>query len=113
MTDCNSPKCHERVNQELSSKVSKKSMWIALWSVIVVLILPAFLTGVQVWSRQEADDLRYAARYEIEESKRVQAIVIKDIDHIRDDLKSLKQGQIEVQRDLKEVLRFLRDNNGK
>ena len=116
MTDCNSPKCHEGITSELGKLVSKKTVWVFL----AVIGIPLLVTGVQVWSQQEADyirfaqakievDLKYATKESVEECKR-QLVESKTIQrNILEDLEDLKEGQREASKDIKEVLKYLRD----
>ena len=121
MDECGAPKCHEAMNLKIKGKVShddfndlkscvgkkvpKKTLWIACWAVFVVIAIPLFITGINVWSQQEADHLKYAQR---EDMVKIQVIV----EHLSNDIKEMKQdfkkGQIKAQKDREEMLRLLR-----
>ena len=121
MTDCNSPKCHEHITTELANrptwtefthlkdcaakKVPKKTAWIAMWSILVVIGIPLFCTGVKVWSQQESDHLRFVEKTEMVEHERAQIKLQEVVRHLSEDMSELKAGQKEVMRDVKEILR--------
>jgi len=111
--DCVSPKCHEAMKLCIDKKVPKKTLWIVCWSVFVVICIPLFITGIQVWSQQESDFLRYAAKDDVEQCKQDQAGAKTALKHLSDEMKELKAlvvtGQKEFRADNKEILKYLRD----
>ena len=104
MDDCESPKCHERMTLCINKKVSKKTVWVA----IIALGLPLLLTGVRVWSQQEADHLRYADKGDMVRMEKSQTELQTIVKHMRDDTQGIKNGQGEAQKDIKEIRRYLR-----
>ena len=105
MDDCKSPECHEKMKLFINKKVSKKTVWIA----IIALGLPLLLTGVRVWSQQESDHLRYADKDDMVRMEKAQTELQTIVKHMRDDIQGIKNGQGEAQKDIKEILRYLRD----
>ena len=126
MPDCNSPRCHEKMTIELGkkadrtdlnavrkcaeAKVSKKTLWVACWAVLVVICLPLFVTGVQVWSQQESDELRYASKAEVEQCKSNQVEFRTVQKHIKQDLEELKNGQKTLNEGIADIQKYLRDH---
>ena len=93
----------------VATKTPKKTLWIAGWAVFVVICIPLFITGVKVWSEQEADHLRYAEKSEmVEHGKDVTEMQVI-VRHMGEDIQDIKDGQKEVKKDIKEILRHLRD----
>ena len=105
MTDCEHPKCHEAFKLCLAKKVSKKAVWIA----IIAIGLPLLATGVKVWSRQEADHLRFAEKKDLVECEREQTELQSAVKHMKGDLEEIRHSQVEARKDIKEILRYLRD----
>jgi len=87
----------------ISKKVSKKTIWIAL----IALGLPLFITGIKVWSQQESDSLRYAAKAEMatHELRITEMQVV--VKHLAEDIQEIKDGQAEAREDRREILRQL------
>ena len=113
MTDCESPKCHEAIHLSLNKKAEKTCLNKMLpkktiWAAIPILMV---LFGVAIG----AADFKYAQKSEIENCKREQAATKATLDHLSDDMKELKElvqaGQKEVRKDVKEILKHLRDKN--
>ena len=114
--DCTSPHCHEEMHRDLDSKpnyetfnklkdcVGKKATKKALWIGLVAVGLPLFGIGAGVWSQQESDHLRYAAK---ENVVKIQVIV----EHLSESIKEMKQdmnkAQEKAQKDREEILRRL------
>ena len=107
MTDCEHPKCHEAIRLCLKDKVSKKAMWTA----IIVIGFPLLITGVKVWSQQEGDKLRYSTKEEAAKFRERQSEIAETVRSINKDIDEIKKSQEENRRDVKEILRFLRDQN--
>ena len=104
--NCEHPKCHEHLKVCMGKMVTKRTMWAAL----IVLGLPLLVTGVKVWSQQESDHLRYADRESlIEHSERLtkQEMAVK---HMADDIKDIQINQQEARKDIKEILRYMRND---
>ena len=106
----------------LSRKVSKKMAWIALWGFLVAIGLPMLVTGIKVWSGQEGDPLRYVEKQEFAPVKERQAVICEKLNNIVFQIAEIKRGQNdtqkaieksneETQRDIKEILLYLRDRN--
>lgn len=122
MTDCEHPKCHETMSRRIDArvkfdtfndlkacvlkKVPKKTLWVVCWAVFVVIAIPLFITGINVWSQQEADHLQYAQK---EDMIKVQVI----IEHLSKDIKEIKQdikaGYAKAQTDREAMLKLLRE----
>ena len=121
MTDCDHPICHENTNRRIdrrvkfdafndlkdcvSKKVPKKTLWIICWAVFVVIAIPLFITGINVWSQQEADFLRYAQKEDVVKIQVVIEHLSKNIEEMKQDI---KEGQTKAQTDREEMLRLLR-----
>jgi len=121
MTDCDHPICHENMNRRIdrrvkfdafndlkacvSKKVPKKILWIICWAVFVVIAIPLFITGINVWSQQEADFLRYAQKEDVVKIQVVIEHLSKNIEEMKQDI---KEGQTKAQTDREEMLRLLR-----
>ena len=117
MTDCDHPKCHENmllrfaeINACLQKKVPKKTAWFALWSALVVICIPLFSIGVTVWSEQSSDHLRYVEKDAMVEFEKEQVLIRSAVKHLSADVEIIRSGQKEIQSDVKEILRHLRDN---
>ena len=110
MTDCEHPKCHESLKLCLATKLPKKTAWLALWAMVVVIGIPLFSMGIQVWSGQENDHLRYVEKSEMVLHGRECVKTRAAVKHMADDMAELKKSQNEVQRDVKEILRHMRGN---
>ncbi len=122
MTDCEHPTCHETMSRRIDGrvkfdtfndlkacvlkKVPKKTLWVVCWAVFVVIAIPLFITGINVWSQQEADHLQYAQK---EDMIKVQVI----IEHLSKDIKEIKQdikaGYAKAQTDREAMLKLLRE----
>ena len=118
MPDCKSPKCHERMKLELSKKatkdelgelrqcigkkLTKKSVWLAFPIAVV-------FSGILI----AAADSKYANRNDHDVCKQEQKEMKATLRHLSEDLRELKRivkdSQAETQRDIKEILRHLRD----
>ena len=121
MPDCDNPKCHEHMTTELASKVSWKRFdqlrdcahtkmpkaWI--WFGFVVLGIPLLVTGAKVWSQQESDDLRFASKEEVANCRTNQTKVEETVKHMNRDIIEIKTSQQETQKDVKEILRYMRN----
>lgn len=121
--DCEHPSCHEsmklslskkatrdelgKVNDCVKSKVPKKTLWIALWAVIVVIIIPLFVTGVQVWSEQDSDELRYASKDSLHEIERKYDTLENTQLYIRGDIADIKKTQSDTYKDVKQMKEIL------
>ena len=121
MTDCEHPKCHETMSRRIDSrvkfddfndlkacvskKVPKKILWIVGWGVFVVIVIPLFITGINVWSQQEADFLRYAQKEDVVKIQVVIEHLSKNIEEMKRDI---KEGQTKAQADREEMLLLLR-----
>jgi len=121
MTDCEHPKCHETMSRRIdgrvkfddfndlkacvSKKVPKKILWIVGWGVFVVIVIPLFITGINVWSQQEADFLRYAQKEDVVKIQVVIEHLSKNIEEMKQDI---KEGQTKAQADREEMLLLLR-----
>ena len=112
MTDCEHPKCHEHLKLCLATKLPKKTAWLAMWALIVVIGIPLFSMGIQVWSGQENDHLRYVEKSEMIAHERESVQTRAAVKHMAKDMNDLKAGQQEVQRDVKEILKRL-PNHGR
>ena len=89
----------------VSKKVPKKILWIACWAVFVVIAIPLFITGINVWSQQEADFLRYAQKEDVVKIQVVIEHLSKNIEEMKRDI---KEGQTKAQADREEMLLLLR-----
>lgn len=127
MDECPSPKCHEKmqlqseevktelkkrlvnlekmITKQLALKLTKKTMW----AVLVVIGIPLFVTGVKVWSQQEHSDLRFAEKKELVEIDKRQTELRTVVKGLTDNIQEIKKGQEESQKDIKEILRHLRN----
>ena len=121
MTDCTHPKCHENMRLELEgkamhddidaiktcliAKVPKKTLWVVCWAVFVVIAIPLFVTGINVWSQQEADFLRYAQKEDVVKIQVVIEHLSKKVEEMKQDI---KEGQTKAEKDREEMLRLLR-----
>jgi len=105
---CDKPQCHEELTLCIHRMVPKKTMWAICWGLFVVIVLPFGITAVKVWSQQASDSLRYVEKTELNQIKNTQTETRKDIEHIKDDLQALKKGQEDANRDIKEMLKYLR-----
>ena len=97
----------------IDKKVPKKTLWLACWGVLVVIGLPLFITGIQVWSQQESDILRYAAKSDVEQCKQDQGTTKEVLKNVVKEVEELKllvlSGQKEFRQDNKEIMKYLRD----
>ena len=121
MPDCDNPKCHEHMTTELASKVSwkrfndlrdcaaKKMPKSWLWIGFLVIGLPLLVTGARVWSQQESDSLRYAEKQDVVDCQKKQLKLDEAVKHMNNDINEIKNSQYEAQKDIKEILRYLRD----
>ena len=89
----------------VSKKVPKKILWIVGWGVFVVIVIPLFITGINVWSQQEADFLRYAQKEDVVKIQVVIEHLSKNIEEMKRDI---KEGQTKAQADREEMLLLLR-----
>ena len=120
--DCKSPQCHEAMQLELKERVTwkdfnllkdctrKKVSRKTAWSIVCLLFpLIIILSGVAIkgWSRQEAAHLKFAEKEELTEYQRETTKVKTAVGHLVEDMRELKKGQNEVQRDIKEILKRL------
>ena len=103
--DCKSPKCHERLTLCLQKKVSKKTLWAGL----CVIGIPLLVTGIKVWSGQETDPLRYVEKKEMARHGKEVAGIKATVNHLIKDIREIKVGQREAQKDIKEILRYMRN----
>ena len=110
MTDCEHPKCHESLKLCLATKLPKKTAWLAMWALVVVIGIPVFSLGIQVWSGQENDHLRYVEKSDMVVHERESVKTRAAVKHMAEDMAELKKSQNEVQRDVKEILRHMRGN---
>jgi hypothetical protein len=118
ITLCNVKGCHEGIKLCISDikhkMVSKKVLWSICWGLFVFIVIPLGVTGIKVWSQQESDSLRYASKHEVDLVKGNQTEIKVNQKHLVESLQELKDGQIESQRDVKEILNYLRgSNNGR
>lgn len=104
MAGCSDPDCKASIMRCLNNKVPKK----VLYGAFVVFGLPLLITGIKVWSGQEADPLRYVEKKEMVEYGKEQVRLRESVDHMKKDLQEIKDGQTEGQKDIKEILRHLR-----
>ena len=104
---CEHPTCHEAMKMCIHKMVTKKAMWIA----VLALGVPIFVSGVKVWSQQEADILRFADKGEVAQCKTNQTKLDEKVLHMNVDLIEIKTSQHETQRDVKEILRYMRDGH--
>lgn len=121
MDKCEHPECQSNIQMELNNKASKfdiellkkcsvkhvhkKHLWIAL----VILGLPLLITGVEVWSQQGSDHLRYVNKDDMAAHEKKQARLEEKVSHMAGDIRDIRIGQVEVQKDVKEILKYLRD----
>lgn len=91
----------------VGTKIGKKALWIAL----VALGLPLLITGIKVWSQQEADHLRYVEKTEMATHKdnmtKLQIVVEHLAVDVRDLRKDFKESQDNAKKDRQEILRRL------
>ena len=106
---CDKPRCHEELKLCINRMVPKKTLWIICWGLFVVVVMPFGITAVKVWSQQASDSLRYVEKTELNQIRETQTETKKDIEYIKDDLQDLKSGQVEANKDIKEVLKYLRN----
>jgi len=106
--DCESPKCHEAMKLCIDKKVPKRTLWIACWAVVCVIMIPLFITGVQVWSEQDSNALRFAGKDEVQACKTNQSRLDTIQQQVREDIKSLVKGQEKLEAGQVEILRYLR-----
>ena len=83
----------------LKNKVSKT----ALWTVIVVIGIPLFITGVKVWSSNEASELRFAAATEMHAIKERMSVSEAHFKSMCESLADIKLTLIEVRKDIKRL----------
>ena len=110
---------------ELASKVSRKrfddlrdcvkgklpKVWV--WFGFILIGLPLLVTGAKVWSQHESDNLRFASKDEVV-SYRVNQTKLKAIvDHVSQDIVEIKTSQQETQKDVKEILRYMRNDRAR
>lgn len=89
----------------IREKVSYK-----VWSAILFAIaIPVVVTGIKVWSGQETDHLRYVEKSEMIEYGKEQARLRVAMEHMKKDIEDIKGGQKETQKDIKEILRHMRN----
>jgi len=98
----------DEVDDCVKKKVPKKTLWIALWAIFVVVMIPLFVTGIQVWSQQSADELRYAKKEKVHKLERDHTSFKATQEHIREDLNEIKESQRGTRQDVQEILRHLR-----
>jgi predicted PurR-regulated permease PerM len=110
MTDkCSTPDCHEAMKLCIHKMLPRKTMWTICWALFVVIVIPLGVTGVNVWSKQASDELRYATKTDVVSARQTQIVIQKDIEHIKADLKELMENQSESSKDTKDILKYLRD----
>jgi len=123
--DCNSPRCHESMQLKLSEKATKDDMKAvkactenkvskkAVWAIIPILFVAG---GIIV----ATFDFKYAQVSDVAECKEQQAHTNMAVEHINKDLKEIKElvrtnaqrqekAREDSQKDIKEILRNLRD----
>ena len=103
---CEHPTCHEAMKLCIGKMVSKKAMWV----VLLAFGVPIFVSGVKVWSQQAADNLRYASKDEVASCRTNQTKIGETVRHMGVDIEEIKTSQHETQRDVKEILRYMRGN---
>jgi len=105
MPDCEHPKCHENIATELSRRptwddhnqlgrqVAEKmpKAWLRwVWLAIVAIVLPLAAAGLNVWSGQASDRLRYAHKEELTQCRiRIERLEESDR-YLRRDLDEIK-----------------------
>lgn len=107
--DCETPKCHEQLKLCIEKKVSKKTMWRICWGAFGLIGLPFLLMSIEVWSRSEHGDKAYIPRTEMEEHIVAISTCRENMARVFKDIEEIKEGQKENGRDIKEILRHLRD----
>jgi uncharacterized protein HemX len=107
--DCKSPQCHEAIRIAMETKVSKRTLWVACWAVFIGVFLPLAGTGIKVWSQQENSHLKYANKEELSKMDKQQTELKISVKNLAENIKDIKQNQEETQKDIKEILRHLRD----
>lgn len=96
---CNNPECRLL----LDTKVSKKNIIIIAWAMFVVIGLPVLVTGIKVWSGQEASPLRYANKESVSKLAERQSLVEKDISNINRQILDIKKSQEKTELDMRET----------
>jgi len=121
--DCEHPQCHEKMKLALSSKatkddlgkvdacvkkkVSKKTLCVMGLPLFALIIIPLFITGVQVWSEQDADELRYATKDRVHNIEKDHATFQAIQRHIKLDIAEIKESQRSTHRDIKAIKEML------
>jgi len=114
--DCPDPGCREDLLMQISAKVSKHAVWIAM----IAVGLPLLGINVGVWSEVSHSADKYATKTEINQHSRDLTAckewikrLPQDIRDIKTDIKDLREDMQEQQKDtakdIKEILRHLRD----
>ena len=80
-----------------------------MWIVFVIIGLPSIYTGISVWAKQGSNDLRYVPRSEMVQIEK-RLTKAETIDENRTlDIAEIKKSQAETRKDIKEILKYLRD----
>jgi len=124
MDGCTAPKCHEAMQLELNDKVDKKEFYElkrcsaknvskkAVWAVVGLLVPLIFILGgvaINSWSQQESNHLRYVDKRDMVKHEKEQAKLRAVVENMGKDIEEIKSGQNEARKDIKEILRHLRD----
>ena len=120
MPDCEHPKCHEAMMTEINKRVTWEPFdklrqetdtkmpkaWIKWWWLgFVALGIPLLTAALGVWSGQQADVLKYAAKEELVKSQiRIERLE-NNVTYIQQDLRDIKDG-------MTEVLKYVRRDRG-
>jgi len=106
--DCQSPKCHEEIKLCLQKLGAKKISKKALWTGLCIVGIPLLVTGIKVWSGQETDPLRYVEKKEMITHEKEAAAMKATVNHMIKDIREIKFSQRDAQKDIKEILRYMR-----
>ena len=72
-----------------------------------LIIIPLFITGVQVWSEQDSDELRYATKDRVHNIEKDHATFQAIQRHIKLDIAEIKESQRSTHRDIKAIKEML------
>ena len=82
-----------------------------MWAIFCIIGVPLFAIGVQVWSDQGADKLRYADKDTIHILEREHVSFKGAQEHIKHDIEEIKESQKIMQEDVREIKKILIDLN--
>ena len=103
--DCPDPDCREDLLTRIGKCVKKHTLWITF----IAVGLPLLGVNVGVWSEVTHLDDKYLTKKEMEEHIKDISVCKELMKRLPADMQEIREGQKENSRDIKEILRHLRD----